>query len=70
MHTIYEAYCYECGDLSVMPAEKDIHIGLAKNHHESTGHTCEVYKETKSVILNGRHPEIVSQNSQVIAIFD
>ena len=71
MYTLYGAYCYQCGDISIMQAEKDIHIGLAKNHHESSGYTCEVYEETKSAVLNGRIPQIVSnQDRQVIAIFD
>ncbi|MYB00222.1 hypothetical protein F4X90_11175 [Candidatus Poribacteria bacterium] len=70
MQTIYGAYCNECRDLSVMPAEKDIHIGLAKNHHNSTGHTCEVYKETKLVVLNGRTPQVLSGRRQVIATFE
>ena len=71
MHTIYEAHCHECGDLSVMPAEEDTHMGIAKKHHESTGHTCEVLQETKSVVFHGRKPEIVSHaDIEVIAIFD
>ncbi|MDE0087532.1 MAG: hypothetical protein OXU23_17550 [Candidatus Poribacteria bacterium] len=70
-HYVYGAYCHQCGDISIMPAEKNIHIGLAKNHHESTDHTCEVHEETKSVVLHGRIPQVVSNHdTQVIALFD
>jgi len=66
----YGAYCHECGDISIMPSDANTHIGLARKHHESTGHTCEVYGETQSGFLNGKNPEIVSQDYRVIAVFD
>lgn len=70
-HSVYSAYCRECGDLSLMQAdEKDIHIQAAKSHHESTGHACEVYEETKSVVLHGNKPQILPHlDPQLIAIF-
>ncbi len=70
-HYTYEAFCRQCGDLSLMKAdEKDRHIRAAKSHHETTGHTCVVEEETKSVVFKGRRTEIVSQDSQVIAVFE
>ena len=70
MYTLYGADCHQCGDISVMPAERKIHIGLAENHHNSTGHTCEVYEETKAVILNRKMPQVVSGQKRVIATFE
>ena len=71
MDTLYGTFCHECGDISVMPAEKEVHIGIARKHNESIGHTCEVYKETKSVVFNGRTPEIVSHSDrEVVETFD
>ena len=70
-HSVYEAYCRQCGDISLLQADnKDIHIQAAKSHHKSTGHTCEVYQETKSVVLYGKIPQVVSHHdSHVIATF-
>jgi len=61
-YLVYEVYCRECGDISLLLAEdKGAHIQAAKSHHESTGHTCEVYEETKSTgFLRGRIPKIAS----------
>ena len=70
MNAIYGARCYKCGDLSMLPAEKESHINIAKSHNEATGHTCEVYEETKSVFVNRREIEIISNNDKhAIATF-
>ena len=67
---IYEAYCHECGDISISPRDKQIHLGLARKHHESTGHTCEVSEEITSTNLNGNRSEILSHDFEVIAVFE
>lgn len=70
MKAVYGAYCYQCGDLSIIPATEEIHVGLAKNHNEATGHTCKVYKETRTVFFDRREVLILpNEDKQLIKTF-
>lgn len=64
MQPVYSAYCHQCGDLSIIPAEKETHINIARNHNNQTGHTCEVYRETKSVFVDRRNIKVASGNDK------
>ena len=67
MYIIFGAYCHECSEFfDVMPAEENIHTGLARKHSKEYEHTCIVYKKIVS-IRNGK--SVSDSGSEVVVTF-
>ena len=73
MNAIYSARCIDCPpelrELTMLNGTLNFNMSLAHNHNQSTGHTCHVLEEPKSVFVNQREIKIISDNRRIIKTF-